>query len=328
MLDMLMIAGGLVLLVAGANWMVQGAVTLAERAGVSALLIGLTIVAWGTSAPELVVSAKAGLDGKGGIAIGNVIGSNIFNVLGVMGLCAIARTLAVRPGAVLRDSLIAIVAGLALIAIVIVSPRLEIWHGVALVAGLLAYTLYAFLEERRGESTIARAHAEIGAAAVTVAQRRSIPISLGLVAIGLALLVGGGTLLVDGAVAIARQLGMSEAVIGLTIVAIGTSLPEVATSIVAALKRQVDVAVGNVLGSNTFNLLGILGTTGLLGPVAIPPDIGLLDIGLAAAVPLLILAPALLFGRIGRFVGLAMVLGYAGYVWLLIERSGALSVSG
>jgi cation:H+ antiporter len=197
-----------------------------------------------------------------------------------------------------------------------------------LVAGLLAYTIYAFFEERGGVGTLAKAHAEIGEAAASAAHHRSVPLSIALVAVGLALLAGGGTLLVNGAVAIAREAGMSEAVIGLTLVAVGTSLPEVATSIVAALKRQVDVAVGNVLGSNTFNVLGILGVTGLFGPVPVPADIRMLDVALAAGVPLLLLAPALLFGRVGRILGFAMVAAYVGYVWLLIERSGTAAVAG
>jgi cation:H+ antiporter len=323
-MDYIYLVAGLVLLLAGGDLLVRGAVGLAKRAGVSALLIGLTVVAWGTSAPELVVSVKAGIDGIGGIALGNAIGSNIFNILAVMGLVALVRTLAAAPGPIWRDALVAISSGLVVLAIVAGADRLQPIHGIALVGMLVAYTILAYRQERETEHVSAITTEEIGKAAEAGTARTSLLMSLVMTAAGIAMLVYGANLLVHGAVTIARAFGVSESIIGLTLVAAGTSLPEVATSLVAAFRRQAAVAIGNVLGSNTFNSLGIVGSTALFGPLVIPSDIELIDATLGALVPLLILVPAVLFGRIGRLAGMVMVAGYAGYVLLLVHRAGLL----
>ncbi|MEZ5776101.1 MAG: calcium/sodium antiporter [Hyphomicrobiaceae bacterium] len=321
MIAYLSLLGGFLLLVGGADVLVRGAVSVAERAGVSALLIGLTIVSWGTSAPELVVSAQAGLDGQGGIAIGNAIGSNIFNVLAVMGLVAFLKTLVAKPSTIRRDAVIAILSGIAVL-LIVMRQQLEVWHGVLLLLAFVAYTVNTYLQERGAAVVEEASPGEIGAAAGRAEASMGVPLSVLLVVLGIALLVVGANLLVDGAVEIARAWGVSEAIIGLTLVAAGTSLPEAATSVVAAFRREVDVAIGNVLGSNTFNSLCIVGVTALFGPITIPGDISYLDPIIAAGGPFLILVPAVLFGRIGRFAGLAMLAGYVLYVAALAARVG------
>lgn len=261
----LLLAGGFALLVAGAELLVRGAVRLAAAAGISSLVIGLTVVAFGTSAPELAVSVGAALAGRADIAVGNVVGSNILNTLLILGLSALIVPLSVARQLVRLD--VPLMIGVSLLVVLLaLDGRIGRLEGVLLFAGLLAYVAWSIrLSRRQGQVTEAAgagSHAESG--------WRWWLAATFLVAVGLGLLVTGAHLMVEGAVAAARALGVSELVIGLTVIAVGTSLPEVATSVLAALRGQRDIAVGNVVGSNLFNLLGVLGLTAAASPLGMP----------------------------------------------------------
>lgn len=317
----LLLLGGLALLALGGELLVRGAVRLAERMGVSPLLIGLTLVGFGTSTPELVTSVQAALVGSPGIAVGNVVGSNIANVLLILGLAALLSPIRVSGGALRRDGVLGVAAALAVVVIGLALPLGRV-VGAALLAGLVAYLVLAWRTERAGTEGWSAAaskaeafegtHPTLHAPAVGTG---GLLLSLGMALAGLALVVFGGRLLVDGAVGLARSLGISETVIGLTIVAVGTSTPELVTSLVAAARRQSDVALGNVLGSNIYNLLGILGVTALISPTVVPPEIARFDSLVMLAVAVLLLVFASTGWRIGRREGGALLAGYAAYVW-------------
>lgn len=326
----LALLGGLVLLVVGGDLLVRGAVSLAERLGVSPLLIGLTLVGFGTSTPELVVSVEASRAGAPGVAIGNIVGSNISNILLILGISSLILPLTVSASALKRDGSIGVAAALAF-ALAGISVGLSWAVGAVLSACLVAYLVFAYRQERQIDKVIVEGRGAAFDKAVAFEQvdaprMKQLPGLIGwilpiLVAVaGLAIIIFGGRTLVSGAVEIARLLGMSEAVIGLTIVAVGTSLPELVTSVMAALRRQTDIAVGNVLGSNIYNLLGIGGVTGLIAPTAFPAEIASIDswVMLGASVALMIFA---FNGKITRSEGAALLAAYVGYtVWLLIRN--------
>lgn len=305
------LAGGLVLLCLGGELLVRGASTLASRMGVSPLAIGLTVVAFGTSVPELVVSLDAALSGASDISLGNVVGSNIANIALILGLSIVLRPAVVQAKMVRIDAPLVVAVSLLLVALLHdhEASRLD---GVLLLVGLAAYLGFTFWEAGREPPPVQE---ELASAAPEV--QPGVAGSLALVAGGLLLLVVGGHLLVTGAIALSAQLGLSQAVIGLTIVAVGTSLPELATSIVAALRGQGDIAVGNVVGSNLFNILGILGATAVVHPLA-PGGIGALDLGVMVALACVL---ALLMVRrplLGRVEGAALLACYVAYTaWLL-----------
>lgn len=297
---------GLALLIAGAESLVRGASRLAGQWGISSLVIGLTVVAFGTSAPELAVSVQSGLSGQGDLALGNVIGSNIFNVLFILGIAALITPLSVSVQLIRLDVPIMIAASLLTLALG--------WNGVIsrldgsiLFLGMLAYTGYMIYASRHGQ--IAAPEPESPAEA----RPESKPwwVNTLLVLAGLGLLVLGSRWLVEGAVAFARMLGVSEMVIGLTLVAMGTSLPEVVTSIIASLRGERDIAVGNVVGSNIFNLLSVLGVAGMVAPEGIPVNAAerSFDIPVMIAVALACLPIFMSGGRISRGEG-ALFLGY------------------
>ncbi len=306
---------GFVLLFGGGEGLVRGAVAVARRFGLSSLLIGLTVVAAGTSAPELLVSVSAALKGNADIAIGNVVGSNIFNVLGVLGISALIAPIVVKPAEVKRDTLIMVAAVLALA--VLAQFRVIAWPaGVLFVAAIVAYTYYSYRTELREQpAPSAELHEHEG-------EEFTGPSSLwmGLLYIGLGLgaLVIGSQLLIDGATRIARAFMVPEAVIGLTLVAIGTSLPELATSIAAAFRGHSDVAVGNVLGSNLFNALLIIGTTAMVRPINVAESMANLDVWVMTAAALLLIPLLVGRGRIGRRAGAALTAAYAIYAVLLL----------
>lgn len=255
---------GLVLLVAGAELLVRGASRLALRFGISPLVIGLTVVAFGTSAPELAVSVQSGLAGQSGIAVGNIVGSNIFNVLMVLGLSALITPLLVSQQLVRVDVPLMIGASM-LLWIMALDGRIGFFDGLLLTAGIMAYTLFAIRQSRKESAAVLAEYAqELGGDGSPWMGR--LPVQVALIVGGLALLVLGAYWLVDSAVSIARALGVSEVIIGLTIVAAGTSLPELATSVVAAIRGERDIAVGNVIGSCLFNLLAIAGIAALATP--------------------------------------------------------------
>lgn len=303
-------AGGLAMLYFGGDRLVRGAAALATQFGISPLAVGLTVVAFGTSAPEFVVSVGAALSGENDIAVGNIVGSNIVNIALILGLAAIVRPMRVEAKIVRFDAPVMIVASLALAAILVDADASRV-EGILLLAGAVTYTVWTFWESRRESKEV---QDELASAAPDT--RANALASGSLVLFGLILLVLGGRLLVTSAVALAMAFGISSAVIGLTIVALGTSLPELTTSLVASVRGQGDIAVGNVIGSNIFNVLGILGCTAVVSPLAVGA-IGWVDVG-AMVVLACVATVFLLTGlRLERFEGAILVAGYAGYtLWL------------
>lgn len=330
LLTLLMLAGGLVLLILGGELLVRGSVQVAEKLGVSPLIIGLTLVGFGTSTPELVTSVNASLIGAPGIAVGNIVGSNIANILLIVGTAALLLPLRVSARALWRDGgyMIAMSVMFLVVGYTVGLSRLS---GVLFLAGLVGYMAYAYRQERLTLGAEPEGHtagfdkAEALASVdpgVVRAPRSGLwgwmaPILAALA--GLFLIIIGGKLLVDSAITLARVLGMSESVIGLTIVAVGTSLPELVTSVIAALRKQSDIAVGNVLGSNIYNILGIGGATGLIAPTAFPPDMLGIDlfVMLGSAIALFLFA---LDRSVSRLEGALLLAAYVGYTaWLLMR---------
>ena len=311
-----LLAIGIVLLFGGGELLVRGAVAVANRAGISPLLVGMTIVAACTSAPELVVSIGAAMRGSSDIAIGNVIGSNTFNVMAVIGISALIAPIAVDPRGLRRDSLWMLVASVATVALVMVGV-IDRVPGVLMLIALVAYVWTSYRREMREveeEDPAARVHRH---EAEEIEGPDKLATSIGFLIGGLAALVIGAEFLVRGATDIAQSWGVPEAVIGLTVVAAGTSLPELATSVVAAFRGHSDVAVGNVVGSNLFNLLGILGLTAIVRPVHVAPQIASLDIWVMLAVSVLLALLLTTRGRVGRLVGSGMIVLYIGYLVVL-----------
>jgi cation:H+ antiporter len=309
-------------LIAGGEFLVRGAVAVAERLGVSPLMIGLTLVGFGTSTPELVTSVQAALIGSPGIAVGNIVGSNIANILLILGLSAAITPIAVTTLALKRDgSFVALTA--AMLALLPFVGALNRVVGVVFIALLLAYIAYAYFQEKAGAPAGHTAAFDKGEALEGALPHRgtdstrALVQSLAMALGGLALVVFGGKLLVDAAVGLARGWGVSETLIGLTIVAVGTSMPELVTSVMAALRKQSDLALGNILGSNIYNILGIGGITGLIAPTAIPPEIARFDAPVMVAVSALMMAFAWTGLRIGRREGVVLAAGYAAYVWAI-----------
>lgn len=301
----------LVLLYFGGEWLIRGASSIASRLGVSRLAIGLTVVAFGTSAPELVVSLDAALAGSSELSVGNVVGSNIANIALILGLAAAIRASVVQAKIIRIDAPIMIGVSLALAAILAdgTASRAE---GAILVAGLVAYTVFTFWEAGRESEPV---KAEL--AAVAPGQVSKAVIAALLIVAGLGLLVVGGHLLVGAAVDIALALGVSHAVIGLTIVAVGTSLPEFVTSVIATMRGYGDIAIGNVVGSNIFNILGILGVTALVQPL----DMGAIswfDVGTMIALAALVTVFITTQGRLSRIEGGILFTIYVAYAaWLV-----------
>ncbi len=319
MMQLLLFAAGLVALVAGAELLVRGASKLALSWGVSPLVVGLTIVAFGTSAPEMTVSVAAVMGGQTDLALGNAVGSNTFNILFILGVASLITPLAVHLQ-VIRQELPIMIGAAVLVLVLGLDGRIGGFDSALLLACLLGYTVFLIRQSRA--ETAADAASE-GYDAPTDDSGK-VWVQLALVAVGLALLVGGSQALVTAAVSFARTLGVSEIVIGLTILAAGTSLPEVAASVAAAVKGQRDLAVGNVVGSCTFNLLGVIGLAGLAAlPGGLPvPDAVLrfdLWVMLAALVACL---PIFFTGReVARWEGAVFLLYYAAYTAYLILRS-------
>ncbi|MEQ8858465.1 MAG: calcium/sodium antiporter [Pseudomonadales bacterium] len=311
MTELLLIALGVALLTAGGELLIRGALAAARRLGVSPLLSGLVIVGFGTSAPELVVSVNAALARRPDIAIGNVVGSNIGNVLLILGVCALITPLTVKPLALRRDA-VAVVAASVLFIVLVAGSALARPDGVVLLGMLAAYLVWAYVSER----TLVAPAAELHLAeeqALTALPHSGLAIGAA-VAAGLILLVAGAESLLNGAVALALDMGLSEAVVGLTLVAVGTSLPEFSISLIAAIRGQADVAVGNVLGSNVFNLLGILGVSALLQPLPVTGRIIEFDQWVMLAAALLLLVFLHTGRRLSRLEGGILLLGYVGYL--------------
>lgn len=300
----LLIAGGLAALLAGGESLVRGAAGLATRLGLSPLLIGLVVVGFGTSMPELTTSITAALDGAPDIAVGNVIGSNIANILLILGLAALVRPLAIDLRPFQRDGTALALSAL-LGAGMIAFFGLERWGGAILLAGLAAYLAVSWWTGRQTPAADD---------AIATAPKSRLWIDLAFLALGFAGVIGGAWLLVEGAVAAASALGVSQAVIGLTIVAVGTSLPELATSLSAARKGEGEIAFGNIVGSNIFNILGILGITALISPLQVTGSLAGSDLVIMLGATALLLVLALWKQRIARLAGALFLVLYAAYI--------------
>ncbi|MDR7418808.1 MAG: calcium/sodium antiporter [Armatimonadota bacterium] len=314
---LLLFAAGVVLLIVGAETLVRGASRLAAAAGISPLVIGLTVVAYGTSSPEMAVSVKSALAGQVDIALGNVVGSNIFNVLFILGVSALVAPLVVQAQLVRLD--VPLMIGVSAVLFVLgLDGAINRPDGALLCAGFIGYTVFAIVQSRRESREIQDEYAQEFAA--RPGETRRWPIDGALIVVGLGLLVLGSRWLVDGAVVMARALRVSELIIGLTIVAAGTSLPEVATSLIAAVRGERDIAVGNVVGSNLFNILAVLGTSALAAPQALTVSAAALrfDIPVMLAVAVASL-PIFFTGHlIARWEGALFLSYYAAYVLYLI----------
>ncbi|MBY6165229.1 calcium/sodium antiporter [Pseudooceanicola nitratireducens] len=313
--------GGLVLLILGGDFLVRGAVQVAERLGVSPLVIGLTLVGFGTSMPELVTSVRAALSGAPGIAYGNIVGSNIANILLIVGASALVTPVVVARAALRRDAAVMLVVAAAFAALALVVPFGPLVGG-GFVLALVAYIWLTIQQERRGAPTGALHDKEVALGAVDPAlepggRHPAIWTALALALGGLVAILLGGGLLVDGAVTLARTFGISETVIGLTIVAIGTSMPELVTSLVAALRRQGDVAFGNIVGSNIYNILGIGGATALIAPGTVPVEIARFDALVMLGVTLLLVLVAATGLKVDRREGGVLLAGYGIYLFAL-----------
>ncbi len=320
----LMVAVGLTLLLVGGDILVRGAVTLAEVLKVPQLVIGLTVVAFGTSAPELVVSLNAAFAGAPELVIGNVVGSNVANVLLVLGVPAIIFPIACETDAVRRDCMVMIIVSALFIALC--WTKQITWHyGLVMVAVLVSYLYWSYANARKNRQDNHDEVDQLGDFDGMEGRPQDWRVSVAFVVGGLIGLVIGSELLVDGAVDIARGFGVSDAIIGLTLVALGTSLPELATSMVAAIRRHGEVAVGNVVGSNLFNILAIMGITTLFKPIPIPNHFLQIDLWVMMAAALALAPFALRCQPIGRLPGLIFALAYVVYIIFLFKGHGDLA---
>lgn len=306
--------GGLVLLFTGAEGLIKGSSNLAIRVGISPLVVGLTVVAFGTSAPELVVSLKAAIIGNSSISLGNVMGSNIANIALILGLSAIIKPIQIHAKVISREIPIMIVFSVLLL-VVLVDGMLCFIEGLIFILLILIYTVTnVFMAKREKSSEVDKEFKE------GLKSRLGAPMSLVLFVAGLALLIIGANLFVQSAVAIAKILNVNDVVIGLTIVAVGTSLPELMTSIVASYKNESDIAVGNVVGSNIFNILGILGITAVITPIS-SAGITAVDMAVMLLSALVLLPFSKSGAKITRFEGMILLSGYAGYLYYLVLTS-------
>jgi cation:H+ antiporter len=320
MSNVLYVVLGLLLLTAGGESLIRGALAAARRLHVSPLLSGLVIVGFGTSAPELVVSVNAALESRPDIAIGNVVGSNIGNVLLILGLCALITPLTVTPLALRRDAVTVVAASLLFVGLAGggVLGRLD---AAIFLTALLAYLSWAYWTERSTSAPSAELHKAEGEELTAVPTSGWVIVAF--IVFGLLLLVGGSQALLTGAVGIAKQLGLSEALIGLTLVAVGTSLPELTISVIAAIRRHADVAVGNILGSNIFNLLGILGVSALLGPLTVHTRIIEFDQWIMLAAALVLMLFLYTGRRVTRTEGLVLLGAYGVYLGVSLLGFGS-----
>jgi cation:H+ antiporter len=328
-MNLLMFVGGLVLLVLGANALVRGASKLALSFGISPLVVGLTIVAFGTSAPEMAVSVGAVLDGRNDIAIGNVVGSNIFNVLFILGISALITPLIVNMQLIRQEVPIMLGASLLLLAFGL-DGSISMLEGGLLFGLMIVYTVFLIVQSRRETAAAQEDYVRENVPAAAGEWDAKLPMQLLLIVVGLAALVGGSEFLVEASVNFAKAMGVSDVVIGLTIVAAGTSMPEVAASITAAFKGERDIAVGNVVGSNTFNILGCVGLSALVsgsGGLGMAASVMSFDIWVMLAVALACL-PVFMSGReIARWEGgvfLGYYVAYVAYLILAAQQHAAL----
>lgn len=309
-LNLVLIVVGVAVVVWGADRMTEGSVAIAERLKVPKLVIGLTIVALGTSMPEFFVSLVSALKGTSDLAVGNVVGSNIFNTLLIVGVAALVTPIAIDRITVKRDMPVATLASLFLFVIVVSTHSISRFSAAVLLAGLFAFMYLMLRDARKKKNDNTADEPE---------RQRPVWLSIAYVLIGLTCLVVGGNVFVDNATAIAQSFGVSEAVIGLTIVAGGTSMPELATSVVAARKGQSEIAIGNVLGSNVINILFILGTTGMISPMQVN-EITTVDLAMLIASIVLLYLFSFTKLKVERWEGGVLTAVFAVYMaWLLMN---------
>ncbi len=304
-----MIGAGLYLLTIAADWLVSGASNLARRLGVSSLVIGLTVVAFGTSMPEFVVSVDASLNNNPGIAVGNVVGSNIFNIALILGIAALIQPISCSRSVIRRD--VPVMIGVAGLMWYMSLDRMISRPEAALLFSLLiVYTVYSYYKARTEPSTDEASEGD---------EPTTLFAEIRLIFFGLVAMIAGSKLLLHGSVAIAKVAGISDEVIGLTLIAAGTSLPELATSVVAAMRGKSDIAIGNVVGSNIFNILGILGLAGMVLPLQVSEHMGNIDCPVMFIVSLGCL-PIMRTGlKITRIEGIILLAYYAVYTWVLFQ---------
>lgn len=322
MTPVIAVLAGFALLIFGGELLVRGAVRAAEQLGVSPLLIGITLVGFGTSAPEMVISIQAAATGAPGIAVGNFVGSCIANILLILGLSALVAPVNVATNALWRDGTVVVLTALAFTLVSIFLP-FDRYVGAVFLIWLASYLVYAWRQERVAgreghPAPFQKAEAyHLGLRHRLLATVKTGAINLvpvGVAVTGLLVVIYGGRLLVDGAVELARQYHVSEEVIGLTIVAIGTSMPELITSLVAAFRGHTNVAVGNILGSNIYNILAVGGSTALVTPTVVPHQIVWFDNFVMLAASLLLMVFARTASRVSRWEGGVLLVGYAAYI--------------
>jgi cation:H+ antiporter len=307
---------GLIALFIGAESLIRGSSALALKIGLTPLVVGLTVVAFGTSTPELVVSLKAALIGNSSITLGNVIGSNIANIALILGTAALIRPLDVHAN-VVRKEIPIMIAFTILLILLLLDGEVGFIDGIIFFISIVAYTIVNITLARKEKNAEVENEFKDG-----LKTKLSIPVSVVMIIVGLGLLILGANLFVNGAIAVAKSIGVSDAIIGLTVVAIGTSLPELVTSVVASYKNESDIAVGNVVGSNIFNILGILGITAII--IAINAEgINFIDYGVMLFATLILFPLSKTGFRISRLEGAFLVIGYLVYLYYLLQNSAA-----
>ncbi len=309
LLQIVLLAIGFAMLMKGADWFVEGASAVADRLGIPLIVIGLTIAAMGTSLPEAAVSISAATKGSAGITIGNVVGSNIMNVLVILGLTGVIRKVSVQKNTIRYEIPFTIVITALLAGMGLADQTINRFEGVILWACMILYLAYLYWLTKHGVPLEDMPEVD-----------KSEPVwkMILMIVVGIVMIVWGSDISVDAATALAKMFGMSERLIGLTIVAFGTSLPELVTSVTAAIKGKADIAVGNIVGSNIFNILFVVGTTALITPVAYSRDF-LVDSLVAIGTMILLFVCVARKKELGRPAGIAMLLAYAGYFVYLIQ---------
>ena len=309
-LQLLLLVVGFVMLIKGADWFVDGASKIADKFGIPQLVIGLTIVAMGTSAPEAAVSITSAIKGSAGITIGNVVGSNIMNVLVILGLTAVIRTIAVKKSTIRYEIPFTIAITVVLALLGLLDNTVGRLDGVVLWVLMIVYLTYLLRMARKGQDVVEDVP--------ELTEKDTLPRMILSIVIGAVLIVWGADVTVDAATELAHLFEMDDRLIGLTIVAFGTSLPELVTSVTAAIKGKADIAVGNIVGSNIFNILFVVGTTALITPVEYSGGF-LVDTVVAAGAMVLLLVCVLRGKKLGRLGGLVMLAGYAAYFVYLVQ---------
>lgn len=308
MISLLQIIGGLVLLVLGGEALVRGAASIAKTLGLPTFIIGLTFVAYGTSSPEMAITLQAALNGHPDIAIGNVVGSNISNILLVLGLSAAIFPIAIKRSIALRDSIVMMLVA-TILAVLSLSGSLSTLSGIIFLSILFLHSGYIFYAHKKGLHVLDEEELSEDA-------NFSFPLWLAIIAcvVGTILLATGGNILVKGAVSIATIIGVPDSVIGLTIVALGGSLPELTASVIAALRKKSDIAIGNIIGSNIVNITGILGLTAIFTEIPISSNFINIDIPIMILATIALLAAIIFLKNLSRIIGACFLIGYISYV--------------